>query len=113
MTQNQSILLDPLLPQEMLSRFCLLIHASPELGPLSMATMAKLHLRNRRDNTEFRVQYMTHLRSIISRLGRVPEIPRNKLGVALVSDYDCLDANLAEQIEAILRAERFWEEVKP
>ncbi len=112
MTPNQSILLDPLLPQEMLSRFCLLIYEPHGLGPLSLSSKAKLHLRNRRDNAEFRVQYMTHLRSIISRPGRVPEIPRNKLGVALVSDYDCLDANLAEQIEAILRSERFWEEAK-
>jgi hypothetical protein len=38
---------------------------------------------------------------------------RNKLGVALVSDYDCLDANLAERIEAILRAEKMWKENTP
>lgn len=113
MTQNQSILLDPLLPQEMITAFINLVEAPRELGPLSLLGKAKVHLRNRRDDTAFRVSYMTHLRAIIGRPGRVPEIPRNKIGVPLVSDYDCLDANLAEQIEAILRAEKMWKENTP
>lgn len=110
MTLNQSILLDPLLPQEMLTLFCDIVFVPPQIGPLSPSGRCQLHLRNRRDNTEFRVAYMNHLRAIIGRPGRVPEIPRNKIGVALVSDYDCLDANLAERIEAILRAEKMWKE---
>lgn len=113
MTPNQSILLDPLIPQEMLTVFCDLVFVPPQIGPLSLSLRCQLHLRNRRDNTEFRVSYMTHLRAIIGRPGRVPEIPRNKIGVPLVSDYDCLDANLAERIEAILRAEKMWKENTP
>lgn len=113
MTPNQSILLDPLIPQEMLTAFCDLVCVPPKVGPLSLSGRCQLHLRNRRDNTEFRVSYMNHLRAIIGRPGRVPEIPRNKIGVPLVSDYDCLDANLAERIEAILRAEKMWKEAQP
>lgn len=60
-----------------------------------------------------RVAYMNHLRSIIGRPGRSPAIPRNKLDVPLVSDFDCMDANLHEHVEAILRARKLWQEEKP
>lgn len=65
-------------------------------------------LRSRRDDTAWRVRFMNALHVAVGRKGRVPEIKRNKLDVALVSDFDCIDANEAEYIEAILRAEGKW-----
>ena len=70
------------------------------------------YLRPHREDAAFRVAYMNTLRSIIGRPGRFPPIPRNKLDVPLVSDYDCIDANLHEQVEAILRVRKLWEEGK-
>lgn len=70
------------------------------------------YLRLHRGDMAFRVAYMNHLRSIIGRPGRSPAIPRNKLGVPLVSDFDCMDANSSEHVEAILRARKLWEEEK-
>lgn len=70
------------------------------------------YLRLHRGDMAFRVAYMNHLRSIIGRPGRSPAIPRNKLDVPLVSDFDCMDANPHEHVEAILRARKLWEEEK-
>ena len=74
---------------------------------------ASQYLRLHRGDMAFRVAYMNHLRSIIGRPGRSPAIPRNKLDVPLVSDFDCMDANPHEHVEAILRARKLWEEEKP
>lgn len=65
-------------------------------------------IRSRRDDTAWRVRFMNALHVAVGRKGRVPEIKRNKLDVALVSDFDCIDANEEEYIEAILRAEGKW-----
>lgn len=74
--------------------------------------LVRMHLRARRGDTRFRVAYLNHLHAIIARPGRVPEIPRNKVGAALVGDFDCIDADVCEQVEAILRAEGLWTEDK-
>lgn len=44
-----------------------------------------------------RVRFMNALREVVSRR---PEIPRNKLGVPLVSDFDVVCSTQAEQAEA-------------
>ena len=77
------------------------------LGWLDMAGV-KCVLRARRNDTAWRVRFMNALHVAVGRKGRVPEIKRNKLDVALVSDFDCIDANEEEYIEAILRAEGKW-----
>lgn len=113
MTPEQAVLLDPLLPPDMNRAFCELVQVPRELGPASLLGKVHVHLRNRRADKAFRVAYLNALHSIVGRAGRVPEIPRNKIGTAMVGDFDCIDANLAEQIEAILRAEKLWKEAKP
>ena len=50
--------------------------------------------------TSLRVKFLNTLRAIVSRR---PDIPLNKVGTALVSDYDMVDATALEQAEAILK----------
>lgn len=77
---------------------------------MSWIQWCKLILRKKRVDTAFRVAFLNNLHTIIGRRGRQPDIKRNKMDVALVSDYDCLDANVDELIESILRAEKLWPE---
>ena len=113
MTPEQAVLLDPLLPPDMNKAFYELVQIPREFGPVSLLAKVHIHLRARRGDTAFRVAYLNALHSIVGRPGRIPVIPRNKIGAPLVGDFDCIDANLAEQIEAILRAEKLWKEAKP
>ena len=54
---------------------------------------------------ELRVRYVNFLRDIVAR-----RMPKNKVGVAMVSDVDLLLAESNEHCEAILRALEKWEE---
>ena len=85
----------------------LVIHDDGKV-PWWMMAYIKRAIRNRREDTAWRVRFLNALHAAVGRKGRVPEIKRNKLDVALVSDFDCLDANEEELIEAILKAEGKW-----
>lgn len=51
------------------------------------------------DNHSLRVKYMNALRSIIGE-----NFPKNKAGVALVSDFDCVNAESHQHAKAIIIA---------
>lgn len=50
--------------------------------------------------------YCNHLRDIIA---KKPETLKNKVGQALVSDYDIVNAEPEEHLEALVRAMRLWQ----
>lgn len=56
---------------------------------------------------KLRAKYMNTLRKIVGRRCEV-----NKVGQALVSDYDCMDANSREHAEAFLKTLNLWDDSK-
>lgn len=67
-------------------------------------TMAEIR-RQLIQTQEQKVSYLNNLRTVVSR-----KCPKNKMGAALVSDYDLLDASDDEVMEALLRVFKRWEE---
>lgn len=51
--------------------------------------------------------YTNHIRDIIA---KKPETPKNKAGQALVSDYDCVNAEPEEHLEAIVKTLKIWKD---
>lgn len=56
------------------------------------------------DNRELRVKFVNHLRSVVGR-----RMPKNKMGAALVTDFDLVLAGPDEQCEALCKALGLWE----
>lgn len=69
-------------------------------------TFDMIHSCRKHINTpQLKVKYLNNLRNIVSR-----RLPRNKMGQAIVSDYDLVNASAEEHCETFMKVMDLWKE---